>query len=546
MSIEAGIQNSAAVRARTVDASRLALWGISIGVFLAQLTFALVMNSRDYLWGDAISRSSSALIALYSNDPHLAAIGFVWMPLPVLLEIVPAFFYRWWPDVVSSGFASSLITALAGTLTSIIVFCTARRFSLSVLLSSIYTLLVSLSPMLFLFSTNGMSEGLAAPFMIGSVCCLVLFWQDGERRYVAASGILLALAFACIYQAVNFGAVLLVAMLAGLFTAENAPSFPQGRLRAVEGLTILFLVPSIYVGILWVVANAAIMGDPLYFATSEYSNEGYIAATGAGRLSDAVVGDLGATLWFSIIRTAPFFIPIVAILLVRVSEGRLLRLNTLMMTGLSLCVPFGLITLQLYDGTSFGWLRYFMYPLYVAAGWGLYEIGKSKRRNLAIALVFAGWLISAPVSLWAMADPELGQNEYQVVRSIWTGETAAEVGYPLYFRDILDVSAAIDSLEDDALVLADSSNAWTIAATVNPDTLKHTLVLSSDDRFHDALEDPASVGVRYLLVPSPKVAPADLLNAEYPDLWAGNDPRFSLTHAFDDTGVGWRLYEVKR
>jgi hypothetical protein len=382
--------------------------------------------------------------------------------------------------------------------------------------------------------------------MIGSVCCLVLFWQDGERRYVAASGILLALAFACIYQAVNYGAVLLIAMLAGLFTAENAPSFPQGRLRAIEGLTILFLIPSIYIGILWVVANAAIMGDPFYFATSEYSNEGYIASTGAGRLSDAVVGDIGATLAFSVVRTAPFFIPILGILLVRAIEGRLFRINTLTMTGLALCVPFGLITLQLYDGTSFGWLRYFMYPLYVAAGWGLYEIGRSTRRNLAIGLVFAGWIIAAPVSLWAMADPDLGQNEHQVVRSIWTGETAAEVGYPLYFRDVLDVSAAIDDLSDDALVLADSSNAWTIAATVKPETLKHTLVLSSDGRFHDALADPASTGVRYLLVPSPKVAPADLLNAEYPDLWAGNDPRFSLAQAFDDTGVGWRLFEVKR
>ncbi len=545
MTIESVLQSPAATRTRSLDVERLVLWVLSLGVFVAQLAFALVMNSRDYLWGDGVSRSSSALIAIYSHDPHLAAIGFVWMPLPVLLEVVPVAFYRWWPEVVSSGFASSLITALAGTMTSIIVFCTARRFSLSVTLAAVYTLLVSFSPMLFLYSTNGMSEGVAAPFMVGSVCCLMLFWRDGERRYVAASGVLLALAFACLYQAVNFGAVLLVVMVAGLFTKENAPSFPQGRFRATEGLSILFLVPSIYVGVLWVISNFAIMGDPLYFATSEYSNEGYIASTGAGRLSDAVVGDIFATLEFSIIRTAPFFIPVIAILLVRTIEGRLLRLNTLMLTGLSLCVPFGLITLQLYDGTSFGWLRYFMYPLFVAAGWGLYEIGKSKRRSLAIALVFAGWIVAAPASLWAMADPELGQNEYQVVRSIWTGDTAAEVGYPLYFRDVLDVAAAVDRLGDDDLVLVDSSNAWTIAGTVQPETLKQNLVFTSDDRFHDALADPASVGVRYLLVPNPSVAPADLLNAEYPQLWAGNEPGFRLTQAFDQTGVGWRLYRVR-
>ena len=46
-------------------------------------------------------------------------------------------------------------------------------------------------------------------------------------------------------------------------------------------------------------------------------------------------------------------------------------------------------------GQSFGWLRYFMYPLFVAAGWGLYEVASSKRRNIATALVLTGWLLVA-------------------------------------------------------------------------------------------------------------------------------------------------------
>jgi hypothetical protein len=389
-----------------------------------------------------------------------------------------------------------------------------------------------------------MSEGVAAPFLIGTVCMLLLFWQSGQRRYVAMTGLLLALSFACLYQAVQFGAALTVALAVGLFAKENMPSAPQGRWRAIEGLSLLFLVPSMYVGVLWVIANAAIVGNPLYFATSEYSNEGYIASSGQGRIADAVIGDPVGSLEFVTIRTLPFLIPIFAILLVRLIEGRLFRINTATLLGVVAVVPFGLILLQVYEGSSFGWLRYSMYPLFVAAGWGLYEMGISRRRNLAIALVLLGWVITIPASVVAMNDPQLGQNEYQIVRSLWTGDSAKDVGYPLYFDDVKPVATAIDALGPNELVLVDSSNAWTVASTVKPATLKRNFIFTSDARFHDALDDPAANGVAYLLVPSPSVAPSDLLNAEYPQLWAGTQPGFELAEDFSMTGTGWRLYRV--
>ena len=50
--------------------------------------------------------------------------------------------------------------------------------------------------MLFLYGSNGMSEGVSAPSLIGSVCALTLYWWSGRRRYVALAGVALALAFA--------------------------------------------------------------------------------------------------------------------------------------------------------------------------------------------------------------------------------------------------------------------------------------------------------------------------------------------------------------
>ena len=56
-------------------------WLVFALVFAAELAFGLWMNSRGVHPNDATSRASLALTALYGSDPHLSAIGFLWMPL---------------------------------------------------------------------------------------------------------------------------------------------------------------------------------------------------------------------------------------------------------------------------------------------------------------------------------------------------------------------------------------------------------------------------------------------------------------------------------
>ena len=75
-------------------------------VFAAQFAFGVWMASRGFRWGDAFYRSTSALFVLHSADPKLADIGFVWMPLPTLLNLPWAALYPVWPNVIASGAAS--------------------------------------------------------------------------------------------------------------------------------------------------------------------------------------------------------------------------------------------------------------------------------------------------------------------------------------------------------------------------------------------------------------------------------------------------------
>jgi hypothetical protein len=523
------------------------------------------MNSRGFLYNDAYSRATHALLVLYSSDPHLGAIGFVWMPLPVFIELLWVAFYPIWPQVVSSGFASTFTTALAGGATAALLLYTARRLGLSDRLGWVFALLVSANPMLFLYGSNGLVEGFAAPFLIGAVCALILFWYSGQRRYVTAAAMTLALGFASLEKVVPYGAMLFTALVLGVLwrSDENRNSTPQGRWRAVEGVGILFLVPSLYVAALWIGANAVIMKDPLYFVTSEYANYAQTAMVGGRGLAEdvlaqSVAGDALGTLRFVAERTAPFLIPGAFLLLLRVLDGRFWKVNTLSLVLLLLSVPLILNVPTIYLNSSYGSLRYFIYPLFVAAGWGLYEVALSEHPRRAAGLVLAGWIIAAPVIFLAMTNPVLGRQEHWEVEALLTGKNADDIVYvnqkgeETSFPNRLDDSVpVVDYLQEEIfpkdhkqIVAMDVFAGTAIVAQIHPEYLRQFLVLTPDRRFESAVENPRKYNVSYLLIPRPYEVPQDAIVRTHPKLWAGEEAGFELTKSFPDTTQEWRLYEV--
>ena len=533
------------------DRRKLGLLFLFLVVWGAQFAFGMWMNSRGFVWPDSLSRAANALYVLHSADPKLAAIGFVWMPLPSLVELLWVVLYPVWPAIVASGLVSSLTTALAGGATAALLLYTARTLRLPEWLGWVFALLVATNPMVFLYAGNGLSEGVAAPFLTGTVCFLVLFWASGRRRYVTAAALALALGFASLYEAVPYGAALFAALLMGLLWGsreENVPSAPQGRWRAVQGLGTLLLLPSLYVAVLWVGANAVIMDDPLFFMHSQYSNHGQTAAVGGGGLAlQVAANDLGATLLFVLARATPFLIPVAALIVVRALDGRFFRTNTLALLLLSLVVQFGLITPFIYQGLSFGWLRFFMYPLFVAAGWGLYEVAQSRNRTLAATLVLVSWLITAPVTFWAMAHPTLGQEESKEVTALLSGKQAEQVGYYNPIEDLKPVAQHLEEVvfPENRRVVVDSFEGWPVATSISPSNLKRLLIVTPDHRFKAVLESPRSYDVTYFLVPNPDVSPQDAINRRYPKLWAGAQPGFELVERYPaEDQHEWRLYQV--
>jgi hypothetical protein len=513
-------------------------------VFAAELAFGAWMAARGFRWNDAMSRSASALSVLHSADPKLANIGFVWPPLPTLLGVFWALFYPIWPGIVSSGVAATLTTAACSGATAAMLLLTSGRLGLSHRLSWTFSLLVALHPMLFLYGSNGMPEGVAAPFLIGAVCALTLFWHSGERLWIAAAGAALALGVASEYPAVPYGAAVVAALVAGVVWSSEARVWaPQGRARAIEALGLLLVVPPIFVGLLWIGANAVIMGDPLDFLYGDYGYGTFQRSADPGGAVAYVTGDTVGALALVGERIFPFLIPLGFILLVRIVDGRFWRINTLSVILLGLSVPIGMVVPLAIVGSPMGFLRYLVYPLFVAAGWGLFEIVVSRRRRASVALILAGWLVALPAGLWIMSNPRLGPEEYGEMKAVAEGVDGADsVGMRAPVATYLETHI----LPKGRNVVFDSvAGGSMIAVQISPEHIRQ-LIVTSDRRFKEAIAHPGSHDVGYFLMPDPVGTPTAAIGRAYPRLWDGQQTGFRLVKTLATPLEKWRIYEVER
>jgi hypothetical protein len=543
---------SAAVAAPVARVRRPVLNGPTLAfllVFTAQFALGVWLAMRGFRWGDAFYRSTSALFVLHSSDPKLANIGFVWMPLPTLLNLPWVALYPAWPNVVSSGVASSATSAVCGGATAALLLVVAERFGLSRRIGWAFALLVSANPMIFLYAGTGMAEGVVAPFLVGAVACLTLFWHTGRRGWVAGAGVALGLGFAAAYETVPLGVALTGALVAGLFLSSEArrPFAPLGRLRAAEGLGILLVFPSVVVALLFVGANAVIMGDPLFFVRGAYGYGSYRAEAFTGG-AESATGDLLAVAALVGERAWPFLVPLGFLLVVRALDRRLWRIESLSLTVIGLSVTCLLIAPMAFQGSRMDFLRYYIYPLFVAAGWGLYEIATSDRRRRAACIVLAGWAVAVPVCVWTMSRPALAIQEYPEYRAVVTGRDARALGYgdPVVTRAPLAAYLEREVVPRDGRVLLDAFQGAAVAAQLSSRSSGH-LIMTFDRRFRAALADPDRHQITHVLVPAPAVWPQDAVTRARPALWAGREPGFRLIRRFQTTAglpEEWRLFRV--
>ncbi len=506
------------------------IWGIFIVVFVLELGVGYYLASiYGFMSGDASSRVANAFYVLYSREPGLANIGFVWNPLPSLMQLVILVFYPIFPALASEGLAAVILSALFAALTAVLIMMAGRKYGLSKWLTLVFAILYSFNPYIFYYGANGLTEVIFIYFINLAVLQMLLWMDNDAPRPLVVAALALALAFWTRYETVFFGAALAVAVLIWILHIKEDPV--KERLKEAEGSWVLLLTPVVYSGLLWIFFNYIIMGDGFYFLTSSYSNLGQAELLMEDEKFANMVYNPIAVLIFVAKRFWYFSIPLLLVLLIRAIERRLFKWDIVLLVILAVSIPSMQIFLLLKGGTA-AWIRYYMYVFPITAIWIPYEISKMRFRKIGAGVLIAGMAISSVVMFNMMNDPTVASDEYEAFRfnKLYAEQQAGN-----------DVMTYVREQMHDEMILTDSFSSFRIImGSGNP----KQFVITSDSDFAESLEEPYNHDIDYVLIPNPEaVLSLDGVNQKYPGLYAEGAEWATLHKEFNGF---WKLYKVKK
>ncbi len=509
-------------------------WLLFAFIFLAEFSVGYyIAHILGFMHSDAMSRVANAFYVLYSRDPHLGAIGFVWNPLPSLMELIPLLVYPLYRPIASSGLASVLMSSVFAGLTAVLLFRTGRKFNLSVTMSLTIALLYGLNPFFFLFGANGLSDAPYIYFIMASIAYFCLWIKDREVRDLILTSFALSLAFWTRYEAVPLGFSLALAIaVIVLFWHKDSSYTLRERWLKVEATAIIAILPTFFFGLLWIFFNYTIMGNPLYFLNSEYSNDALAAILNEDESFRALFGNPIAILELVAQKTFWYAIPLISILIVRTITRRLFQWDLLVLLLLFAAIP-GLQLLLLFRESSFGFFRYFMYVFPIVVAWIPYELHQIalRWRRISFSIICGGMLINACMLTYAITNPNIAPDENNFLTI-----NENNVKYETQKLE-KEIARWIDDNITET-VLTDSASAYVIL--VNSHYPKRYLITSDYD-FRNAVKDPVQYGARYVLVPKPLRNVQSTINTTYPTLYEHGSDWTSLVRDFNDV---WKLYQV--
>ena len=507
--------------------------------------------------GDAMARVANGSYVLFSRDPHLAAVGFVWNPLPSLASLPLLGLSGWWPDLKRQAFAGNIVSAafMAGSVVVIRRIFDELRVTRWV--SWALLALFALHPMIVLYGANGDSE---APlvFFLSLACLGVLRWIDRrDLRSLMVLGLALGLGYLSRQEFLAAGAISIGVVLVMTYRS-TAGVRPHRRRSAVLEATIAGL-PLVFSIVCWAGSAIVIVGT----ATAYLSvNAEQVSANQSGIAS--VVGGYGASARFAyflgqLLILEPVWSVIVLgaiVLSVRRRDARILA--PLATFGAVLAAQGVLFT----NGSTFGWLRFAItvIPLTIVsaaiASTHIRDLSEVERRRharrrsrdaarfaITVALI-GGGVFAIPRAVTGMTNPRWGREEAAMVRLLpgygWAG--SAPSAYAPGWLDGFDPAARYFSNRSipDGSVLTDVQYSFPM---VLKSARPRQFVIPSDADFERDVADPATFRIRYLVISN---GPNDVLAENYPTFGSGRNRRIAVGRFVRDFRTGAQTLSVYR
>jgi hypothetical protein len=518
-----------------------ALWPVWLGLFYA-MTGVLFMSAHVVI-GDAVARLVSARLVLSGYEPHgqhvlgyslhLAGIGFVWGPLPALLDVPIVALSPLFPSLLTEGYGGAFMSAPFAAWGAWSVFQLVLERTGSRAWARLLTAGVALSPFIIIFAGNGMSEAMYLAFLFAALRALSRWQLRSRISDLAAAGCWLGLDCLVRFEvlAAAAGALLFVAVL-GLARRWDLPRRVAVRRVSVDclvlGLPVAFMFGLFIAGSWWVTGTA--LGQ----FTSVYGQSAQLFGYGSALYPAQRVPQVAKEL-FGIAPLLPLVVLLVA------APGRLRR-NSIVPVVLAVLGPALLFDIEsLSTGSVFNLVRYMILgvPICVLSllalrGWG----------RIGYALALVGVAVVA-VSGWIVIGDRNLANQEVAYREAVLGQPAAAADSDLHLDSAKQVAAWFDAqnLPDGSILVDTDVGFMVLAETTHP----RRFVTPVYRGFMETVQYPLQHGIQYVVtIPPTGPGALETLNRYYPGLYDGCVQQAQLALTVDGTGVPtqWRVYRI--
>ncbi|CAB4772779.1 unannotated protein [freshwater metagenome] len=512
----AGVVQSVGRRPADIERRRWESIGVFAFFLVAWTLFGHWLVVGKHVVGfETLDRLNRALMVWHNDPPKLSALGFDYPPLATLL-VTPLTLFS---DLARNLAIVPLTSAVFAAFTMVVLNTMMRRAG--VLAPLRLSLLVALgaNPLVALYAAGGGRQFIWLCFVVAALGALVAWYVTADIRFVMIAGLAFSVAALAGYSSLLWfvvGAVMVGAILARL-GADGTE---------VEGTTVGFASPTVYVIALWTAFNLLLLGNPFAWITDSSD-----ALGGASVEQFSLVG-LAQWTGALVLHGAPLAIVVLpALLFVGLSRGNTLALWLAVVLAVTVLAPAGAVVLHLTDSPMV--MRNALPILMVSvigAIWLARSAGSSA--TLVSALVVVGLLVSIPWTFQGMKTYKYQNLESTFAAAVSTGQSQEGArtlsGQAVGIVDEQAMAAWIrDNVTRQGSILTDNAQTYAVMLFTGRPDLFFDRVDRSDGPWLEAARNPVE-HVDYLLLSTD--TSRDLLSQVYPVAAEGRDPALTTIY----------------
>lgn len=487
---------------------------------------------------DAYSRIASAWQIAAGFEPHLTEIGFVWGPIPVVPEIPFAIIGRYWAPMITMGLCATIVTAGFGIL---MVYQAKMLFTERGLRPATVTALcwlMAFNPMLFIYSSNGMSEIPYIALLMAGIRYLSRWETSRATLDLAAASMLVGLATWDRYEALVAMVGLVSVVILVLLHDTRGQSWRERR-GLFEANLIIAVMPTLMFFGTFILFSWTLTGQPLAQFTSQQGNNVQILALLRSQHYSATATTRAINISSQLLHIAPV-LPFLFFFVLGLiwTERSKLRISGLAIFGLPLIFDLYGLT----SGIQFDFMRYYIQAIMLVFCLGV-ELTVARRWGATVAVAAAA--ITALTVWTSMGNPNIGSLEYSYYVTLTGGESHyysdAQLDTPHVMAQWFDRL----SLPPDSVLTDPTFGGLMITQSRRP----YQFATSNDRNFLAVVNAPYKHHVRYVITVPSSLGTIYPINAYFPTMFNGCVPNTQLAAQFVSHGLQgihrtYRVYKI--